>query len=459
MIGPALDIMASASAAWWHAAPLLVADGGGTPRPPGFAASFRSGRYAITTRDAASIPAAPLTDLADLAGTDFGDGFAFTRMSGATSVDAMGLLVDAGNDQPRFDWSNGRRQLLLEGASTNTIRNNTSVGVANGVVGSGGSAPANWTTFATGLTCTILGAGILDGVDYVDVRFQGTTGDANGIVVAFEGQTNIAAATGEIWSISAYLSLIGGSLANASSARFAIREGASGGALVVQQSGGDLRPQLSSSLKRIGYAATLSGGGSTAYVQPRIHVTVGSGVAMDFTLRIGVPQCEKSQLPTSVIRTAGSAVTRAADSCQFGAKAAALIGRAAAGLVVRGQGFWGTSGAIVGGASGQRLVGLNSSQTILQIGNGATLNIASGLTVPLAAYGLACGWDGTGRSGSMNGAAIQTTASTLDTSLATVHLGRAAGGSALPCGWYDELLVYPFRPSNAALVGKAVAYA
>jgi len=459
MIGPALDITNAAGAGWWQAAPFLAADGGGTPRPPGLAASFRGGRYAITTRDAASIPAASLADLSGLAGTGFGDAFTFTRMSAATSVDPSGALVAAGNDQPRFDWTNGKRQLLLEGASTNTIRNNTALGVVSGVVGSGGAAPTNWTTFATGLTCTITGVGNLDGIDYVDIRFQGTTGDANGVVVAFEGQTSIAAATGEIWSISAYLALVGGSLTSAVSARFALREGASGGTLTAQQAGGDIRPQLSAAPKRIGYAGTLAGGASTAFVQPRIHVNVASGVAMDFTLRIGVPQCEKSQLPTSVIRTVGTAVTRAADSCQFGTKATALIARSAAGVVVRGQGFWGTNGAIVGGASGQRLVGLNSGQTILQIGNSAVLNIATGLTVPLAAYGVACGWDGTGRSGSLNGGAIQTVASALDTSLTTVHLGRAAGGSALPCGWYDEMLVYPFRPSNAALTGKAVAYA
>jgi hypothetical protein len=47
----------------------------------------------------------------------------------------------------------------------------------------------------------------------------------------------------------------------------------------------------------------------------------------------------------------------------------------------------------------------------------------------------------------------------LDTNLTSAHLGRAAGGSTLPCGWYDEMLVYPFRPSNAALAGKAVAHA
>jgi len=459
MIGPALDIMASAGAGWWLAAPFLAADGGGTPRPPGLAASFRGGRYAITTCDAASIAAASLADLASLAGGGFGDIFAFTRMSAATSVDAAGGLVSAGEDQPRFDWTNGKRQLLLEGASTNAIRNNTALGTVNGVVGSGGAAPTNWTTFANGLTCTMTGAGAIDGVDYVDIRFQGTTADANGIVVAFEGQTIIAATTGETWSVSAYLALTGGSLASASAARITIREGTSGGTLVGQQASGDLRPQLAATPKRIGYAGTLTAGASTAFVQPRIHVTVGSGVAMDFTLRIGAPQCEKSQLPTSVIRTTGTAVTRAADSCQFGTKAVALIARSAVGLVVRGQGFWGTNGPIVGGASGQRLVGLNSAQTSLQIGNGTTLSIASGLTAPLAAYGLACGWDGSGRSGSYNGATIQTSATPLDTSLSSAHLGRAAGGSTLPCGWYDEMLVYPYRPSNAALVGKAVAYA
>ncbi|MEO2040046.1 MAG: hypothetical protein ABGW90_15345, partial [Martelella sp.] len=50
------------------------------------------------------------------------DAITFTRAGTATYVGSDGLIKTAAIDQPRFDYSTGRRGLLLEGPATNLLR-------------------------------------------------------------------------------------------------------------------------------------------------------------------------------------------------------------------------------------------------------------------------------------------------------------------------------------------------
>lgn len=452
MLGTALDLTSGRPTAWWQSARYLAADKAGSGTwPPGFAASFRSGQYALTGLDAAAIPSAAISDLTRLAPASFDELFEFSRVGGATFVNADGTLSAASTDKPRFDFSYGRRQLLLEGPSSNQIRNNTMQGAVAGAIGSGGTLPTNWTASGTGLTRTIVGAGMQSGVDYLDIRFHGTAADANGAMLAFEGPQDIVAATGERWSMTVYLALVAGSLASLTAARITLREGTAAGGFVGQNNGADLRSVVGSGLKRYAHSGTLSSGATTAYLQPRLQFVATSGTELDFTLRVGLPQCEKQPLPTSVIKTSGAAASRAADDCRLGTAAAALLSRAAAGALVKGSGAWGSSGAVLGGAGGTRLVAFNSAQTALGVGHATPLAIASGLTVPLPDFGIAAGWDATGRAGAYGGGPIQSDGSALDVNLASARLGRNDGTSAFAPGWYDEVAIYPFRPADAAL--------
>jgi hypothetical protein len=458
MLGSALDLTSARSSAWWQSSSYLAADKAGSGNwPPGLAASFRTGQYALTGLDASAIPAAAIGDVTRLSMTSLAALFTFSRASEATCVGADGNLAIAAVDVPRFDFTNGRRQLLLEGPSTNAIRNNTMVGATAGVVGSGGALPANWTASGSGLARTIVGTGMSGGVDYFDIRFQGTTTDGNGAMLGFEGQQDIIALTDERWSASTYVALVAGSLAAASAFRFTLREGTSSGAFVAQNNSADLKAQLASSLKRLSYSATLAGGATTAYLQPRLLVSATSGTALDFTLRVGLPQCEKQVAPTSVIRTSGTALARAADDCRLGSAGNAIIARSAAGLLVKGSGAWGGSGALLGGAAGTRILAFNAGQTSLGIGNTSPLVIDDSVTTPLPNFGLAGGWDGSGRAGSFGSGTPVSDASVMDADLSAVGLGRNDGTAAFASGWYDELAIYPFRPSNAALAALSAA--
>jgi hypothetical protein len=76
---------------------------------------------------------------------------------------------------------------------------------------------------------------------------------------------------------------------------------------------------------------------------------------------------------------------------------------------------------------------------------------------PTIATGIAAGWSGAGKSASANGSVITTNGTALDTTFSSAYLGRRSDGLHVN-GWYDELVIYPFRPTDAALVAKAVAY-
>lgn len=68
-------------------------------------------------------------------------------------------------------------------------------------------------------------------------------------------------------------------------------------------------------LRTQGRTATLllSGGVTTASIRPRLGFVFASGVAIDVTLRTGLPQLELASASSSPIVTTSAAVTRAAD--------------------------------------------------------------------------------------------------------------------------------------------------
>jgi hypothetical protein len=203
----------------------------------------------------------------------------------------------------------------VEGGRTNVITNNTMQGA---VAGAPGTIPTNWNILnGNGLTRTI-SRGVIDGQDFIDFRFNGTTIDNSGIQLDFSLFTAIAALTGQAWTVGANLALVGGSTANINIA-LNLREGTSGGALVLINSGPSTHHSLLPVLQRFTYTVTLSGGGTVANVTPRVNIGFGSGVAVDFTLRIALPQLEQAAFASlTPIRTVNAAVTRAADSPALG---------------------------------------------------------------------------------------------------------------------------------------------
>ena len=114
-----------------------------------------------------------------------------TRASTGLGQLASGALTEYSADTPRYSWISGTRYLLVEGSQVESIRNNTMV-PNNTETGSGTSTPTNW-NITTGLgavltagTATVVGVGKELGVDYIDIRYQGTGTGSAAIVLQFD---------------------------------------------------------------------------------------------------------------------------------------------------------------------------------------------------------------------------------------------------------------------------------
>jgi hypothetical protein len=241
----------------------------------------------------------------------------FTRASDGTFVNSAGQIETAAANVPRFDHNPVTLEslgLLVEEQRTNSIRNNTMVGA---VAGTPGTLPTNWDVLGSsqGLTRAVVGTGVEDGINYVDIRWQGTLTSAlaNAVLITPDQQTQIVASSGQAWSGSWFVKVTGGSLANISALSISTTERTSAGAFVafglvgITPSGAPLAQQ------RYSYVKALDGGATTARVTTDIRATASSGAAIDITLRIGLPQLERGAFVTSVIPTSGTAVTRSAD--------------------------------------------------------------------------------------------------------------------------------------------------
>ena len=256
--------------------------------------------------------AVPSLDL-NFAGTKTLDSrVTFTRASSGTYVGSDGLIKTATTNEARFDHNPTTGEslgLLVEEARTNSIRNNTGVGA---VAGTPGTLPTNWSTAtsAIGTSSEVVGVGTEDGINYVDIKWSGTVSSSGSMQNNVEINAAIAAASGQSWTSSAYLRLVNGSLPGTLS--LLVIERSAAGSFLTNSS---LSATVTSSpLKDQRYSLSrLFNNALTAFASMRVDIGATSGVVVNFTLRIGLPQLELGAFATSVIPTTSATVTRAAD--------------------------------------------------------------------------------------------------------------------------------------------------
>lgn len=233
---------------------------------------------------------------------------AFSRASVGTYYDSNGVLQTAAANVKRVTYNPANLMQepydLIEGAATNSIRNNTMQGAASG---SPGALPNFWgIALPSGLSRQIVGTGIESGIEYIDIRFSGnSTGE---LIAAFDSTTSNTVEAAQKWVGSVFMSLSSGSLTNVFRIRTRLREGLASGSFVtdtrevVNISSGPLQA------RRINAQCRISTGGERLSFEMSFDL-IGT---VDFTIRIGLPQLERDQV-TSPIRTTNAAATRAAD--------------------------------------------------------------------------------------------------------------------------------------------------
>jgi hypothetical protein len=237
----------------------------------------------------------------------------FTRATTATFFNQLGVLTTANNDVPRIDYNPttlAPQGLLIEEQRTNSIRNNTGVGA---VAGTPGTLPTNWTggTTVDNLTREIVGTGTENGINYIDVRYSGTSGAAGNLtVLTFDALNFITAANAQTWTGAAYFKLVAGTLTNVTLLSLTVRYNDSSGSSLTSQNSA-FTP--TASLERVTNTFTAANA-STAFVAATLVANFTNDLPVDFTLRIGLPQLEQGAFATSVIPTTTTALTRNADA-------------------------------------------------------------------------------------------------------------------------------------------------
>ena len=248
----------------------------------------------------ALVEAVPLFDLRfDTGSITPPAGYTFRRASTGWCFDATGALVAVATDTPRYDHDPitlAGLGLLMEEARTNAVRNPRFEGAA---AGTPGTAPTFMSGLnGSGLTGSVIGTGTASGVPYVDVRLQGTASSV-GATMNFETSSGIAAVQGQSWSLSAFVAVVGGSLANISSTILATNE-YTGALAYVGSSLVSAGLGVDSVLRRFSVTGTVAGA-TVASIMPYLKLNFASGAIIDVTLRVGLPQMELGAFATSPI--------------------------------------------------------------------------------------------------------------------------------------------------------------
>ncbi|MFG1349098.1 hypothetical protein [Xanthobacter autotrophicus] len=353
-----------------------------------------------------------------------------TRTGGSkVVVGSTGALETVATNTLAYDYSSGRKKLLLEGNATNLMLRSQEFGTGP------------WVSSMT-VTSNVIAAP--DGTMTADMLTLPGTATPGHYQTA-----TVTASTAYVFSVWVRL----GTLA-AADFKLAFRDDTAGVFIAA-----DIVPTVlptADGWTRISYALTTPAGCVALRCYPYRHSGSPTG-----TFYLWGAQLELGSRPTSYIATTTATVTRGVDLCQLSAGAAALFAVAAATVAMRASqgstvGSGGANLYLIGtrygaGSNGAICRGSTANVQMMDGAGGNYVTIGTGLP---GNVGIAIGWDAAGRRGSAGGVAPATSAVPMTTPTA-VYLG--AGYSLIGGQWIelDELVVWPVKGSSAGVQAQA----
>jgi hypothetical protein len=386
--------------------------------------------------------------------------FKNVRYSGPaiTASNASGGYVDdtSGNWTlvPPNTLRRSNKGVLIEGAQTNSIRNSAALG---GTSGSLATLPTNW-SWVVGSTPAAysLAYATENGMDVVEITIP--AGNAGTYYLRPESNTAVAAANGQLWTLSSFLRRVSG---NVSAQIIVSMRDTSGNNLGQAAS---VLTALTNTYQRQVTSIT-NNSASVTNQGSSIGITVD---AAGGTLRVAWSQLE--QWSTSVttvggasspIRTTGTAATRAADVVS--APITGMVGsNGTLDLVYRSPTFARATG-YLGGVRGAnanndratfRTATGTPSSLVFETWSGTTVNaglvVANAVPPDASRHAVSAGWSATEQAFGVDGATLATQNAPTSIAPTTLDIGSVAGGSQCFC-YIERFAIYPYRAANSNL--------
>ncbi|SHJ57976.1 hypothetical protein SAMN02745194_02890 [Roseomonas rosea] len=334
----------------------------------------------------------------------------FSRGSTGQATTAGGNWQSHAPDVPRFNGA--ARRLMVEGQRTNGVRNPHFLGAVAGdnTAGNPGTPPANM-SMTPGGGLRVVGLGTEDGAGYVDLRVVGSIAGAGSWFFNFDAAGGIAAAAGEVRTVSCEIRALSGSYP---AGQIRLQAGYPGS---TDQQGPDIRAAIGAAPVRYSFAS--AAGAGTSSIVPALRFVVGS-TPVDITLRLRFPQCEAGAFMSSPILPATGAqgaATRAADLGVFGLPAAhqqrgALVGSfmlPQAASSAAHQTLFALDDGTLNNCFGLRNNAGGLAILPMRVASGAeTVGTTVGTIAAGSVFRAAMAWDSSGIAACVNGGAVQT---------------------------------------------------